>query len=218
MIDIRDNCPHYRLLDLFAGTHSVSKVAAQMGYEVVSLDLSDKYSPTIVTDILTWDYTVYPRDHFHVIWASPPCTTFSMLRRTNIGRPKKGGGVHTKESMEADMHAIGVPVVERMKEIIAYFEYACHFIENPGASRIKEFLDDGYYVVDYCQYADWGYRKRTNIWTPLNSFVPKTCNCKSHAIRIGFHGNSPSRDLKYRVPPALIHELLTLVHGPILGT
>ena len=42
-----------RVLDLFSGTHSVGKVASALGYEVVSLDLSD--DATICCNILEWE-------------------------------------------------------------------------------------------------------------------------------------------------------------------
>jgi adenine-specific DNA methylase len=36
-----------KLLELFAGTQSVGKVAKEMGYDVVSVDLCKKYKPDI---------------------------------------------------------------------------------------------------------------------------------------------------------------------------
>lgn len=68
-----------RVLELFSGTHSVGKVCAEYGWEVVSLDLK---GADINKNILEWDYTTYPVGHFDMIWASPPCDTFSMLRHT----------------------------------------------------------------------------------------------------------------------------------------
>ena len=41
-----------KLLELFSGTKSVGKVAEQLGYEVVSLDLQDA---DINCNILAWD-------------------------------------------------------------------------------------------------------------------------------------------------------------------
>ena len=42
-----------RVLELFAGTHSVGKVCNALGYEVVSLDLA---GADININILEWDY------------------------------------------------------------------------------------------------------------------------------------------------------------------
>ena len=90
-----------RLLELFSGTRSVGKVAEALGYEVVSLDLKDA---DINCDILKWDYTVFEPRHFDVIWASPPCDTFSRLKESNIGRHG-----YTKESIQSDIENIGLP-------------------------------------------------------------------------------------------------------------
>ena len=57
-----------KLLELFSGTGSVGKVAKELGYDVVSLDLKDA---NINTDILNWDYKQFNRNHFQIIWASP---------------------------------------------------------------------------------------------------------------------------------------------------
>ena len=91
------------LLDMFSGTHSVGKVAHDLGYDVVSLDLADA---TICCDVLEWDYTQYPVGYFDVVWASPPCETFSSVRRSNIGR-----NGYTRESIEHDMLERGVPIL-----------------------------------------------------------------------------------------------------------
>ena len=88
-----------KVLDLFSGSKSVYKaVDAKLSrfFEVTSLDVA---CADINTDILEWDYeTEFEPGHFDVIWASPPCTTFSPLRRCNIGR----FGI-TTESIEDDI-------------------------------------------------------------------------------------------------------------------
>ena len=45
-----------RILELFSGTGSVGKVAREMGHQVVSLDISNKYKPDICADIMDIDY------------------------------------------------------------------------------------------------------------------------------------------------------------------
>ena len=57
-----------KLLELFSGTGSVSKVAKELGFDVVSLDLKDA---NINTDILNCDYKQFNRNNFQIIWASP---------------------------------------------------------------------------------------------------------------------------------------------------
>ena len=72
-----------KLLELFSGTKSVGKVAEQLGYEVVSLDLKNA---DINCNIIDWDYFKYEPKTFDVIWASPPCNTFSMFKKkTTLG-------------------------------------------------------------------------------------------------------------------------------------
>ena len=175
-----------RLLELFSGTKSVGKVAEQLGYEVISLDLKNA---DINTDILDWDYTIYPIGYFDVIWASPPCDTFSFLKLSNVGRHG-----HTRESIQRDIDNIGVPILRKTEEIIDYFKPKYYFMENPQTGRMKEYVNKPFYDVDYCKYADWGYRKRTRIWTNLQGFNPKMCkkDCNSmdgnkHKLNIGHH-------------------------------
>ena len=133
-----------RVLDLFSGTHSVGKVASALGYEVVSLDLSDA---TICCNILEWDYkAAFSVGHFDIIWASPPCNTFSKMRLSNVGRY----GV-TMETIQQDISLIGLPILRRTEEIIDYFKPSLYFIENPQTGRMKDYIDRHYYDVDYCK-------------------------------------------------------------------
>ena len=86
-------------LELFSGTHSVGKVLERLGHKVISLDLK---GATINVDILKWDYKVFPPNHFDYIHASPPCNTFSMCRRSWIGRQLRTHGttIITKEILD----------------------------------------------------------------------------------------------------------------------
>ena len=50
-----------RILELFSGTQSVGKVAREMGHQVVSLDISNKYKPDICIDTLDFAYKQWPK-------------------------------------------------------------------------------------------------------------------------------------------------------------
>lgn len=181
-----------RVLELFSGTGSVNKICKEKGYEVVSLDLK---GADINTDILKWDYTTYPVGHFDIIWASPPCDTFSNLRKCWYGRKMKchNGAIFTKELELQDRERTGLPILRQTQAIIEYFKPALWFIENPKTGSMKDYLTLPFYDVDYCKYSDWGYKKPTRIWTNKVDFKPLTCknDCPhivdgTHKMRMGF--------------------------------
>ena len=117
-------------------------------------------------------------------------------------------------------------LVLKALEIIEYFNPEYWFIENPATSRMKErpFMKDiTFYLVDYCMYSDWGYRKRTRIWTNKKDWDNKLCNKKCgnmvgnlHKTNLGnterkqkTMGNGTSQQDRYRVPEDLILSLFT---------
>jgi len=208
-------------LELFSGTGSFGKVAKKLNYNVISLDLI--LEADIQEDILKWDYKKYPPDTFNIIWASPPCTNYSRLKNSLLNRPMKNGIIYNKEIMESEMLESDKIVLKTL-EIIDYFKPKLWFIENPqGRLRHRNIMKNiPYYTVDYCMYSDWGYKKRTNIWTNNTNFVPLTCNKKCGNIKNNIHTNNlgnyqhsnvnntklPSTLQKYRIPEKLIFSLL----------
>jgi len=64
------------ILSLFDGTGSISKIFMENGWDVESLDITNKFGATIVCDILEWDYT--KMEYFDVIFAGVPCENYSI--------------------------------------------------------------------------------------------------------------------------------------------
>ena len=201
-----------RILELFSGTGSVGKVFGADGWEVVSLDINKKTNASICADIRTWDYTIFDVGHFDVVWASPVCTHYSRARTT----------AKTPRDLEwADS------LVLKALEIIEYLKPKYWYIENPQTGLLKTrpfMLNLPYTDVEYCRYCDWGYKKRTRIWTNSGyqgrrclgaglcaSMVGKrhlrTAQRGGRMIDCELEKNSHTEDELYRIPDDLISDL-----------
>ncbi len=211
-----------RVLELFCGTKSIGKVCDELGWESISVDLESKFNPTHLCDIMNFDYKQYPKDYFDIVWASPPCTEYSHLQNGFLNRMRKGE-LFTKEKWEEIMKESDKLVLKTF-EIINYFNSEYWFIENPQTSKMKErnmMKDKPFYDVDYCKYSDWGYRKRTRIWTNKkdwnNLLCKKDCgniidgkhknNLGNTERRLKTNGKTYSLNDRYRIPPNLIYSL-----------
>jgi len=210
-----------KVLELFSGTGSVGKCCKSLGWEVVSVDMI--LPADHKCDIMDFDYKQYHEDSFDIVWASPPCTNYSKLQDGWLGRMRKGE-IYTKEIQEKEMNEDD-KLVLRTLEIIDYFKPEYYFIENPATSKMKDrtyMKDRPFYIVDYCMYSDWGYRKRTRIWTNKKDWNALTCNkqCGNmignlHKTNLGnteerqkTNGNSLTQQERYRIPEDLIYSLL----------
>ena len=163
------------VLELFSGTGSVGKVCENLGWNVVSVDL--ELPATHECDIMNFDYKQYPKDYFSICWGSPPCTDYSKLQDSFIGRKRKGV-IYTKEIQEKEMDESDKLVLKTL-EIIDYFKPELWCMENPQTGRLKErdiMKGIPFYDVDYCMYSDWGYRKRTRIWTNKKDWKNLMCD------------------------------------------
>ena len=211
-----------RVLELFSGTGSIGRVCRRQGHDVTSLDMI--LPADIKEDIMTWDYTIYPPQHFDLITSSPVCTYWSVMQNSFIGRGK------TRASIQADIDRYGKPMVDKVREILAHFQPRWFWIENPQTGRMKEYITDlPYHDVHYCQYG-FDYRKATRIWTNIQ-FQPKVCNrstCPSivevvdddgkvhHVHKKNLGNNAVKRTTpthttkheRYRIPEPLIEDLL----------
>ena len=236
-----------KILELFSGTHSIGKVCKKKGYEVISLDRDMgaecpfgngyKSENHIMEDIMVWDYTQFPIGHFDLITASPVCLWWSHLRNSWIGRKLKAHGdtIITKEIIDADIENFGIPMVDKVMEILDYFKPNFWWIENPKTGRMKEYISPllPFYDVDYCKYG-MPYKKTTRIWTNIEGFTPKICenDCdsivkivskatkqskKRHKGKTDWNkSGGGNRKWRYIIPEPLIEDLLNEIKDEVL--
>jgi site-specific DNA-cytosine methylase len=145
-----------KLLELFAGTRSVGKEAEKLGFEVYSSDIEPFDKIDYVVDILNFDINKIPFKPT-VIWASVPCTTYSILQ---VRHHRDGIKPKTDDAILGDK--ITVKTLEIIKQLNPKYWY----IENPrGMLRKMPFmLGLPRTTVWYCQYGD-NRAKPTDIWS-----------------------------------------------------
>jgi site-specific DNA-cytosine methylase len=205
-----------RCLEVFCGTKSVSK-ALPAEWETISVDILEKFGPTILADVATWDYTAFPPGHFDYIHLSPPCTEFSRALTT---RPR---------NLE-----VGDVLAKRSLEILAYFQPRWWTLENPvGLLQTRPYMQELLpfrRFVCYCKYneGEHAYRKQTAIWTNLVWTPRPMCTTATpcadkaakgkhthHAQQGAERGLRKTRAQLYSFPPALPREWAQAMAGEV---
>ena len=199
-----------KVLELFAGSCSVGKIAEELGMEVFSSDLIAFEGIHYPISILDFDVTKVPFKP-DVIWASPPCTGFSVAA---IGHHWMGGkGAYIPKT---DTAKLGIELVKKTLEIIEHFQPTYWFMENPRGVLRKLDVVKGLKKnsVTYCQYGDER-MKPTDIWTNSDVWVPKPM-CKNgdpchvaapRGSRTGTQGRANAYE-RSKIPEQLCREIL----------
>jgi hypothetical protein len=178
--------------------------------EVFSSDLIEFEGIHYPISILDFDVNKVPFQP-DVIWASPPCTGFSVAA---IGHHWAGGkGAYIPKTETAKL---GIELVRKTLEIINHFQPTYWFMENPRGVLRKLDVVKGLKKnsVTYCQYGDER-MKPTDIWTNSDVWVPKPM-CKNgdpchvaapRGSRTGTQGRANAYE-RSKIPEELCREIL----------
>ena len=217
----------YRFLVLYCGTGSVEATMKTLfpNAEIISLDIDPRSAATAVCDVREWvihpeGMKQYAPGYFHAIWASPPCTQYSIAKAAPFTQdnPHSPRDYQTADSM-----------VLAVLDAIRYLQPHFWYIENPrGGLWKRPFMtlwNEYRLLTSYCKYGT-PYRKHTDIWTNVVTSTGKPlllppCSLQHPCDHYGKHpetaqagpssnGRPGQGDTKkvYPIPKALLQALL----------
>jgi hypothetical protein len=200
-----------KTVELFCGLKSFSNVAKTLGHDTFTVDIDDKFSPNLCRDILQMYGKEFPTN-IDVLWASPPCETFSIASCGHHWHPDKKPKTRNAE--------IGLQILERTIYFIYLLKPKIWFIENPRGlmrKKIDEFFNKygiatNRYTVTYCQYGDTR-MKPTDIWTNAPLTLKPMCKngdkCHESAPRGSKTGTQGIKtyEQKSRIPEQLFYHI-----------
>lgn len=211
-----------KVLELFAGTASFSNVATKRGHVTFTTDNNPDFNSSLTDDVMELGKLSFPFD-FEIVWASPPCETFSVA---SIGHHWAGGFQGYEPKTEAA--ARGIERVLKTLELIDELKPKAWIIENPrGLLRKMPFMNkEGIYryTVTYCQYGDTR-MKPTDLWSNIPNLVFKPMckngdSCHVAAPRgssTGTQGIKTHKD-RSRVPNELCESILMQLEARLTNT
>lgn len=205
------------IFDFFSGTGSSTKAFEDAGHTVITFELDELFTATESVNVMDLNaYTLlqkYGRPDF--IWASPPCTAFSVA---SIGHHWDNSSGKPKPKTEAAVYNQGLvaKTIELIRELNPTNGY---LIENPRGMLRKLPVVEGLprQTITYCQYGDTR-MKPTDLWGGVMNWTPRkpckngdTCHeAAPRGSRTGTQGLAGSK-ARSMIPIQLSEELLSVM-------
>lgn len=212
------------ILELFSGKGEISKIGGNiLDCEYITVDIEHKRSPCYTCDIGKWskhdtrNIREVVGDRPLIIWASPPCEEYSVMKSCGERDLKKADHL-----------------VRKVYKIAKALKPYAIIVENPSTGllherkvmkRFEKRVLKHRYIVSYCQYGH-PVRKNTHIWCSMDltkyRFQPLECpvkHCKSsykdnvtgrwkHVLHFDDFKNY---DYRISVPPQLIADIFKAI-------
>lgn len=165
---IKNQAKERYFLELFSGSKTVSNVFEQYNYKVQTIDIIEKFNPSICADILQLKLNQIPQyKKISVVWASVPCTVNTILNLHNHHEKflySHRNYYYLPKTSEA-LHSI--KMLEKTLWLIKKINPVYYFIENPRGA-MRHFPQIKSIPFRYCvSYSDYG----ASVYKPTDIFT-----------------------------------------------
>jgi hypothetical protein len=207
------------IFDLFSGTGSSTQAFKDAGHTVITFELDNFFEATEQVDVFNLNakdlIIKYGQPDF--VWASPPCTAFSVA---SMGH-HWGGGLRAYEPKTEAAKSSQLLVAHTRDLIKDLNPVKGWLIENPRGMlrKLPVVADLPRQTVTYCTYGD-SRMKPTDLWGKVINWVPREM-CKNgmpcheaapRGAKTGTQGLKGARE-RSRVPYSLGKEILDAIEG-----
>lgn len=192
-----------KVLDLFAGSRSISKAAESLNYRSFSIDKYISKDMSLVIDIMKLNRSMILKKFGipDIIWASPDCSCWSKMgwfSHFDVTQYKKNK-IYVPVTSKASE---SIELIKKTIEIFSWFPGSIFYMENPEGMLYRHPVINYFSTynltsqlrrlkITYCTY-DFPIQKPTHIWTNNLAWIPKI-PCKRSA---SCHINSPYGSIK----------------------